>query len=121
MKKTSLLKTIGCLVLMGCIVNARAQFEASPYDGSSTRRSIWDKEPEPKPATTPYGVAASATPMGATQSNAVMDPPSFDPIITDGVPIDGGLSLLMAAGALYGARRTYKMRKSLNKKHRTIK
>ena len=102
---------------MGCIVNAHAQYDASPYDGSSTRRSIWDKEPEPKPPTSTYGIGSVSSPGIGTQSNAVLaDPPAFDPGTTDGVPIDGGLSLLMGAGALYGARRTYKMRKSSNKK-----
>ncbi len=36
------------------------------------------------------------------------DPPPFDPGVDDFVPVDGGLSLLLAAGLGLGAKRAYR-------------
>lgn len=93
---------------------AGAQIDQSPYDQQDQRRSIWDKEPEPKtePASyAPFGSNPLQQRMGtaSVQQNAVqVDPPGFGTNTQDGVPIDGGLSLLMAAGALYGAKKAYR-------------
>lgn len=38
-------------------------------------------------------------------------PPPFDPDVDDAVPVDGGLSLLLAAGLGLGAKRAYTRRK----------
>lgn len=38
-------------------------------------------------------------------------PPPFDPDVDDAVPVDGGLSLLLAAGLGLGAKRVYSRRK----------
>ena len=34
-----------------------------------------------------------------------------------GVPIDGGIGFLIAGGLLYGAKKTYDLRKDENQKH----
>jgi hypothetical protein len=46
-------------------------------------------------------------PGGGTGGNPACWPPPC-------VPIDGGISLLIAAGALYGGRKLYKQNKSKN-------
>lgn len=40
------------------------------------------------------------------------DPPPFDPNSPDPIPVDGGVSLLLAAGAAYGVKKVRDMRKS---------
>ena len=119
MRRNSVAKIVGSIILAFVIIRAEAQYEASPY-GGNTQRSIWDKEPEPKtdPAS-PFGSTPQRVGSIVQQNGTSANPPGFDGNTTDGVPIDGGLSLLMAAGALYGARKTYQSRKSKNaeKKH----
>lgn len=39
------------------------------------------------------------------------DPPPFQDNVTDLVPLDGGLSLLLAAGVALGAKKAYQYRK----------
>lgn len=39
------------------------------------------------------------------------DPPAFDTNTQDLVPLDGGLSLLLAAGVALGAKKAYQYRK----------
>ena len=53
--------------------------------------------------TVQHAMAAPAPPAGG--GNPTCWPPPC-------VPIDGGISLLMAAGALYGAKKIYKTRKT---------
>jgi hypothetical protein len=40
-----------------------------------------------------------------------VDPPPIDPVDPDPVPVDGGASLLLVAGATYGARKLKALRK----------
>ncbi len=48
--------------------------------------------------------------------NAQTDPPPDDPSGSDpALPVDGGLSLLLAAGAAYGGRRVYRLQQSAKK------
>lgn len=103
--KTKLLLYLLLLCSGGSLMS---QYDQTPY-GTTTPRSIWDKEPEPKPDPSPYGTLVTPQQNAQLQQNVTLgNPPAFDAGTQDGVPIDGGLSLLMAAGALYGARRTYK-------------
>jgi hypothetical protein len=101
--------TIG---LFGTTVVGSAQWDASSNQ-NNVRRSIWDKEPEPTTTTpAPFGTNATAAGSLQVQENGTLNnPPAFPDYTQDGVPIDGGLSFLMAAGALYGARRIKKHRK----------
>lgn len=39
------------------------------------------------------------------------DPPPFDPTTNDLVPLDGGLTMLLAAGVAYGAKKARDFRK----------
>ena len=41
----------------------------------------------------------------------VLAQPGFDPGVSDGAPLDGGLSLLIIAGVTYGAKKIYAKRK----------
>ena len=43
---------------------------------------------------------------------AQSDPPPFDDNTQDMVPLDGGLSLLLAAGIAYGSKKMYDAKKS---------
>jgi hypothetical protein len=39
------------------------------------------------------------------------DPPPFDPVVNDLVPLDGGLTMLLAAGVAYGAKKAKDFRR----------
>jgi len=41
----------------------------------------------------------------------VGDPPPFDPTVNDLVPLDGGLTILLAAGVAYGAKKARDFRR----------
>lgn len=106
MKNRFVKKVLFFVVVMLGILVAQAQNEASPY-GEPLRRSIWDKEPEPKPdnATSPFGGNLQRAAPLQQNSTLAGDPPAFDTNATDGVPIDGGLGFLLVAGVGYGVRR----------------
>ena len=42
---------------------------------------------------------------------SVMAQPGFDPGVSDGAPIDGGLSMLVVAGVIYGTNKFYNKKK----------
>ncbi len=46
------------------------------------------------------------------QAFAQTDPPGFGDNVTDLVPLDGGLSLLLAAGVALGAKKAHQYRKN---------
>ncbi len=51
-------------------------------------------------------------PFGGTVTDeATADPPAFNDDVADLVPIDGGLSLLLAAGVAFGAKKAHQYRK----------
>jgi hypothetical protein len=51
-------------------------------------------------------------PFGGTVTDeAVADPPAFNDDVADLVPIDGGLTLLLAAGVAFGAKKANQYRK----------
>jgi hypothetical protein len=51
-------------------------------------------------------------PFGGTVTDeAVADPPAFNDDVADLVPIDGGLTLLLAAGVAFGAKKAHQYRK----------
>ena len=54
--------------------------------------------------------AAAAQELYPAGVEAGSDGPGFDDNVSD-VPVDGGLSLLLAAGAVYGGRRIRKRKK----------
>jgi len=54
------------------------------------------------------GVAMLAT----VQAFGQTDPPAFDPTVSDLVPLDGGLSLLLAAGVALGVKKAHQYRKT---------
>lgn len=112
MRKDVIKKTILSTVLFCSVIGSSAQFDAVPNQ-NNVRRSIWDKEPEPTNSTpAPFGTNAGTVGTLQLQENGTLNnPPAFPDYAQDSVPIDGGVSLLMAAGALYGARRIKKHRK----------
>jgi hypothetical protein len=48
---------------------------------------------------------------GSVTDESTAEPPAFDQDVADLVPIDGGLSLLLAAGVAFGARKAHQYRK----------
>lgn len=54
----------------------------------------------------PFGGSVSDEP----EAN-IPDPPAFDQDVADLVPIDGGLTLLLAAGVAFGAKKAHQYRK----------
>lgn len=55
------------------------------------------------------GVSSVQAQWVSSEGEASSDVPPFEDNVAD-VPVDGGLSLLLAAGALYGGRRLRRMR-----------
>jgi hypothetical protein len=111
MRKQIVSKIILLFIITSLSSETGAQIDQSPYGQQDQRRSIWDKEPEPKTDPAPFGSNPLQQPAGNAslqQNGALADPPGFGTNTQDGVPIDGGLSLLMAAGALYGAKKAYR-------------
>lgn len=105
------------LILFVCSSSAIAQIDPNLY-GQQTQRSIWDKQPE-EPKTdqpTPFGSNTQRAGTASVQQNGTLaDPPPFGGNTQDGVPIDGGLGFLLAAGAGYGVKKIREMRKSKKK------
>lgn len=96
------------ILLLGSSLSTSAQLDPLGTP-DNTRRSIWDKEPEPKTDPIPFATTLQPATAGVLQQNGTLaDPPGFGTNTQDGVPIDGGLSLLMAAGALFGAKKVYR-------------
>ena len=112
MTRKNIQSSLVMFILCCLSLSAQAQIDASPY-GENTRKSIWDKEVEPKtdPATSSPFQAGTQQRVSTQQNGTLANPPAFDANTTDGVPIDGGISLLLAAGALYGAKKTYQLKK----------
>ena len=112
MNKQLGISVILTMMIFGWNMSLQAQFDQT-VTKDNTQRSIWDKEPETKTAASPYGSATQ--PLGAAQmqqNGTLADPPGFGTNTMDGVPIDGGLSFLLAAGVGYGVR---KIRRSKRK------
>jgi len=107
--KNQIATTLGMLIiLLISSSTAPAQIDPNPYGQQNQQRSIWDKEPE-EPKTdqpTPFGSNTQRAGTASVQQNgALADPPPFGGNTQDGIPIDGGLGFLLAAGAGYGVKK----------------
>ena len=115
----------GVLLIALCIsLNLQAQIGSS---SDNTQRSIWDKDPEPKSTDgSPFGSPATAQQRLGTginqQGTATLGSPNTGTLQggasgpdAGGVPIDGGLSLLLAAGAGLGVKKLRDARRNRKK------
>lgn len=121
-RKTGARMMLSMIVL--CLsINSHAQF-GSTDEKDNGPRSIWDKEPEPKTSDgSPFGSPVTAqqrlgsginqqgtTTLGGPPNSGTLQGGLYGPD-AGGVPIDGGLGFLLAAGAGYGVRRIRNARK----------
>jgi hypothetical protein len=83
MKTVQFFKLMGSALLIFSVVCLQAQSDPPPFGGSVTDQP------------------------GAVTS----DPPAFQDDVADLVPIDGGLTLLLAAGVAFGAKKANQYRK----------
>ena len=83
MKTVQFLKLMGLAMLLLVAISIQAQSDPPAFGGSVTDQP------------------------GAVTS----DPPAFEDDVADLVPIDGGLTLLLAAGVAFGARKANQYRK----------
>jgi len=116
--KKHIATTLGIsLLLLICSSSVTAQIDQNPY-GQNTQRSSWDKEPEPKAdQPSPFGSNTQRAGTASVQQNGTLaDPPPFGTNTQDGVPIDGGMGFLLAAGAGFGIKKIRESRKKSFKK-----
>ena len=115
----SVVKYIIIMLFLGIGAEVSAQYDGTGSN-DNTRRSIWDKEPEPQTTTSPYasslqqplgtGQLQQATTLGGPAGTGLQGGASGPD--ASSIPIDGGLSLLLAAGAGYGVRRIRQARRT---------
>ena len=109
------------LIVLLSSINSRAQY-GNDGGKDNTPRSIWDKEPEPQEKGSLFGSPVTAQDRLSSGMNQAGTTTLAGPGALDlqggangpdgaGVPIDGGLGFLLAAGAGYGVRKIRKVRK----------